>query len=111
MSNDVQNKLSNVLMIYLSEMRHSSEGYSCFVCRPHQAGSSSPCHEKPVCVECNRSFGLIKDLNRHFRSVHQKLRAICDGCGKSFNRKDALVRHIAKRACPAYANQIFSLDT
>lgn len=59
-----------------------------------------------TCQECNKSFGLRKDLERHELSVHQKHLSstpahTCphEGCatpGKKFPRKDNWRRHVNK---------------
>lgn len=59
-----------------------------------------------ICQECDKSFGLRKDLERHELSVHQKHLSstpahTCpnEGCatpGKKFPRKDNWRRHVNK---------------
>ncbi|PSN75293.1 hypothetical protein BS50DRAFT_37479 [Corynespora cassiicola Philippines] len=54
--------------------------------------SCSMCNQKP--------FGLRADLNRHISSRHpdtsSKTLHQCPACGKSFPRKDNLLRHVNK---------------
>jgi uncharacterized Zn-finger protein len=53
---------------------------------------------KHDCSGCPRSFREKRDLRRHFRTVHDKIRVRCRACGKNFSRKDNLKRH-AQKSC------------
>jgi uncharacterized Zn-finger protein len=51
------------------------------------------------CANCDRSFTLLKDLERHKRSVHDQQRLPCNfpGCKRGgFRRKDALLHHMRR---------------
>lgn len=47
------------------------------------------------CGECTKSFGSSKNLNRHIKFVHNKIRPFpCEECDKSFCSTSHLNRHI-----------------
>ena len=47
-----------------------------------------------VCEICNKTFGIRKNLLRHRRSVHEKIKYSCNQCGQTFARNDYLQRHV-----------------
>mmetsp|Transcript_29579 Transcript_29579/g.71935 ORF Transcript_29579/g.71935 Transcript_29579/m.71935 type:complete len:163 (+) Transcript_29579:277-765(+) len=69
--------------------------------RPSEAGPSSlserASRPRPfVCAECGTGFKYKHHLQRHFATIHQKLRPfVCDveGCGKSFGLRENMNKH------------------
>ncbi|KAL0097762.1 hypothetical protein J3Q64DRAFT_1817972 [Phycomyces blakesleeanus] len=43
--------------------------------------------------DCKKIFASQEIMKRHLKSVHEKKLYQCDGCYKSYNRKDELTRH------------------
>ena len=48
-----------------------------------------------TCNICHKTFGMKSDLNRHVKSVHDKIKDFnCDQCDKAFGQNGNLNRHI-----------------
>jgi hypothetical protein len=66
-------------------------------CRRHIISTHKVTRRVNTCSSCDVSFDTTKDLQRHFKSIScpsaTKERYDCI-CGKSFPRKDSLLRHI-----------------
>ena len=70
-----------------------------------------------ICEICSKSFGLRKNLLRHKRSVHEKIKYSCNKCGRTFARSDYLQRHVrhhedgkATEARPTYPGNLVDHD-
>ena len=47
------------------------------------------------CEICGKEFGIIQNLNKHIKTVHEKQRDFkCESCGKLFGIKANLRVHI-----------------
>ena len=49
-----------------------------------------------ICEICNRKFSRKDILNRHIKSIHEKVQYKCSECSYVTNRKDTLKRHISE---------------
>ena len=65
---------------------------------------------KWCCSVCNRPFSTHAVLRRHIRTVHSATCTLhaCRMCGRSFNRKDNLLAHLAK-SHPGFREQMSEL--
>lgn len=51
-----------------------------------------------ICDICEKSFTQETNLVRHKKTVHGDRSLVWERCGDSFNRKDALKRHMKKHS-------------
>lgn len=61
-----------------------------------------------ACPQCNKHFTLHWNMLRHQRTLHGEMRYPCTHCSKSFNRNDALKRHLNshKRRAEASTDEV-----
>ncbi|XP_053403134.1 zinc finger protein 761-like [Mercenaria mercenaria] len=58
-----------------------------------------------TCDQCGKVFSLRKNLNRHVKSIHDKVMFPCHNCGKSFKRNTERLEHESKCRGTAPFNQ------
>lgn len=58
------------------------------------------------CEICHKSFARRNDLTRHSRTHLGSQKSICEGCGRGYNRPDALMAHLRTVAGQTCAQKI-----
>ncbi|KAG8936282.1 hypothetical protein FRC02_003218 [Tulasnella sp. 418] len=70
------------------------------------ASGAAPLEKNFICKICNAAFARNHDLNRHHK-VHDPVKQYrCNGCDRSFTRKDALKRHATQKNCGFLPNAV-----
>ncbi|XP_063706109.1 gastrula zinc finger protein XlCGF26.1-like [Culicoides brevitarsis] len=92
------------LKLIRSHMKEVHKELKCKICRKIFHGSNFLASHKETCLKndpksptchfCDKIFSSISVLNRHIKTVHEKIRSFsCDSCSKSFQTKAHLVAH------------------